>query len=276
MGILQNKLIDLYKGAIKMLEARLWMTKKDKNFLGSGRIALLENIKKTGSIHAAAKAMKMSYKAAWDAVDAMNNLADTPLVERVSGGKGGGGTSLTPKAEELIEAFHTIEKKHRQFLDLFSKDYKTIEDMTSILDKIPLCLSARNQLMGVVTSIKADAVRAQVELTVKGFDKLYSSITLQSFENLGIGINDKVIAIIKASSIGISKQSPQDSSYENCLQGEIIQLLKGATHSEVTVELESKSTVTATLANSVVDELNLAKGQKVFAHFKASSVMLGA
>ena len=72
-----------------MLEARLWMKKSDKNYLGKGRIELLERIREHGSIHAAAKAMKMSYKAAWDSVDAMNNLSETPLVEKVSGGKGG-------------------------------------------------------------------------------------------------------------------------------------------------------------------------------------------
>ena len=36
----------------------------------------------------------MSYKAAWDAIDTMNNLAGEPLVERMTGGKGGG-TQLT-------------------------------------------------------------------------------------------------------------------------------------------------------------------------------------
>lgn len=61
-----------------MLDGRLWITKDSKNFLGRGRVVLLEQIQKTGSIHAAAKAMKMSYKSAWDAVDAMNNLSDTP------------------------------------------------------------------------------------------------------------------------------------------------------------------------------------------------------
>ncbi|MBE0495178.1 MAG: TOBE domain-containing protein [Campylobacterales bacterium] len=258
-----------------MLEARLWMTKSDKNYLGRGRIELLEQIRLTGSIHAAAKGMKMSYKAAWDAVDAMNNLSDAPLVERVSGGKGGGGTFLTPKGEALIKAFHTIEEKHQQFLDLFSKDNETMEEMILVLDRVALRLSARNQLLGVVTSIKADAVRAEIELTVKGFDKLYSSITLQSFETLGIGIHDKAIAIIKASSVLIFKEKPDDASYENKLQGTIIDLVEGATHTEVIVELESKSTIAATVSNLTCKALALEEGQKVFACIEASNVILG-
>ena len=92
-----------------MLEARLWMKKSDKNFLGKGRIELLENIREFGSIHAAAKAMKMSYKAAWDSVDAMNNLSEIPLVLKTSGGRGGGGTIITPKAKRLSRHF-TIYK----------------------------------------------------------------------------------------------------------------------------------------------------------------------
>ena len=258
-----------------MLEARLWMTKSDKNYLGRGRVALLEHIRETGSILAAAKSMKMSYKAAWDAVDAMNNLSDIPLVERVSGGKGGGGTSLTLKGEEVIKAFHIIEEKHQQFLNLFSKDYDTMEAMISVLDRIPLKLSARNQLMGVVSAIRADAVSVAIELTIKGSDKLYSSITLHSFDELGMSIHDKAIAIIKASSVMISKEKPDNIQYENNLSGNIINLISGTTHTEITLELESKSTITATIDNVTCKELELKEGQKAYAYFKASSVILG-
>ena len=64
-------------------------------FLGDTRIRLLEAIAKHGSISQAAKAVPLSYKAAWDAIDAMNNLAEHPLVTRVTGGRHGGGSTLT-------------------------------------------------------------------------------------------------------------------------------------------------------------------------------------
>ena len=98
------------------IDGRLWLSKADHNFLGKGRIELLEQIGETGSISKAAKAMKMSYKAAWDAVDAMNNLAEEPLVERSTGGKGGGGTHLTPYARELITTYRVLEEEHERFL----------------------------------------------------------------------------------------------------------------------------------------------------------------
>ncbi len=99
------------------LHGRLWLTLDGKNFLGRGRVELLERIRATGSISQAARAMKMSYKAAWDAVDAMGNAWGRPLVASATGGKGGGGTQLTKDAETLIAAFRRWEEEHRRFLE---------------------------------------------------------------------------------------------------------------------------------------------------------------
>src|SRR5689334_16720910 len=79
------------------LQGALWMTVGDESLGGRGRIGLLQAIAEQGSITQAAKAFGMSYKAAWDAVDAMNNLAGAALVERSTGGRGGGSTRLTPR-----------------------------------------------------------------------------------------------------------------------------------------------------------------------------------
>ncbi|MFP4834589.1 winged helix-turn-helix domain-containing protein, partial [Paraburkholderia sp. BR10879] len=84
---------------------------------GAARIALLEAIHATGSITGAAKAVGMSYKGAWDAVDVMNNLAGEALVVRATGGKGGGGTTLTPRALRLVETFRAIEREHQRFIE---------------------------------------------------------------------------------------------------------------------------------------------------------------
>ncbi len=80
------------------IDGRFWLTKEGQSFLGAGRIELLEHIDKIGSIHAAAKEMKMSYKAAWERINGMNLLADHPLIERTTGGKGGGGTVFLKRA----------------------------------------------------------------------------------------------------------------------------------------------------------------------------------
>lgn len=98
------------------VHGRLWLTLDGANFLGGGRVELLQRIAETGSISQAAKAMKMSYKAAWDAVNAINRAWGTPLVESHPVG-----SRLTNDAIRLIDAFHDAEKKHRDFLSGLEK-----------------------------------------------------------------------------------------------------------------------------------------------------------
>lgn len=93
-------------------DGRFWLTLDGRNFLGRGRVDLLQRIRETGSISKAAKAMKMSYKAAWDAVDAMNVAWGTPLVE-----SGPAGSRLTDEAEQLIRAYQKANTRHAAFLE---------------------------------------------------------------------------------------------------------------------------------------------------------------
>jgi molybdate transport system regulatory protein len=94
------------------VKGNFWVEKDNKSFLGKGRIELLKKIDKYGSISKAAKEMKMSYKAAWDAVDIINNLSNKKVVEKVSGGKGGGGTKLTEYGKNLIKVYENAKKLH--------------------------------------------------------------------------------------------------------------------------------------------------------------------
>lgn len=98
---------------------RFWIKKDSKNYLGIGRIELLRGIVKTGSISSSAKSMRMSYKAAWDSVDAMNNLSPSQLVISATGGRGGGGTKVTKDGELAIEAFDELEKAKIMFCKYF-------------------------------------------------------------------------------------------------------------------------------------------------------------
>lgn len=92
-------------------DGRFWLTLDGRNFLGRGRIELLQRIRETGSISKAAKAMKMSYKAAWDAVDVMNASWQSALVV-----SGPAGSRLTEDAERLIGAFQKAESRHAAFM----------------------------------------------------------------------------------------------------------------------------------------------------------------
>jgi molybdate transport system regulatory protein len=95
---------------------RVWLTLNGKNFMGRGRAELLRQIGETGSISKAAKAMKMSYKAAWDAVDAMNTAYGRALVESATGGSRGGGSRVTPECIELLLEFEKLQAQHQTWL----------------------------------------------------------------------------------------------------------------------------------------------------------------
>ena len=98
-------------------------------FLLEKRIELLIAVKRTGSISKAAKEVPMSYKAAWEAIESMNNLSTTPIVQRETGGVGGGGTTLTPYGENLIETFEILRNEQKKFL----KNLSQISEQTNLL-----------------------------------------------------------------------------------------------------------------------------------------------
>lgn len=87
------------------LRGRLWIQGADGTFLGYGRVILLERIREHGSISAAARSMDMSYRHAWDLVDAMNRQSAKPVVEKNTGGRGGGGAIVTDAGVRAIETF---------------------------------------------------------------------------------------------------------------------------------------------------------------------------
>src|SRR5258708_8887736 len=78
---------------------------------GPGKVALLERIAREGSISAAGRSMKMSYKRAWELVSEINESFAEPLVAAQTGGKAGGGAVLTPRGEQLIRHYRAIEPK---------------------------------------------------------------------------------------------------------------------------------------------------------------------
>lgn len=82
--------------------------------IGPGKIALLEAIAREGSIAAAGRALRMSYKRAWDLVDALNRQMGAPVVEASPGGRQGGGAALTEAGLLLVSDYRAIEAAARE------------------------------------------------------------------------------------------------------------------------------------------------------------------
>ncbi len=79
--------------------------------VGPGKISLLEAIRETQSITAAAKSIGMSYRRAWILVDELNAALKKPAVRSATGGEHGGGSALTAVGESLIDLYRGIEER---------------------------------------------------------------------------------------------------------------------------------------------------------------------
>lgn len=244
--------------------------------LGSDRIALLEHIDRHGSITKAAAAAGVSYRTAWDIVDALNNLPDGPLVRPVIGGRGGGGTLLTRSGKEIVEKYRILEKEHRRFLDRLSEKLGDPRNLYRFLRRTAVKVSARNTFPGKVTGIRKGAVNDEIMMALPGGETVVAVITKESTESLGLRKGMEAYAIIKASSVILGKDLHDARiSARNILCGTVEKLAEGPVNEDVTVKLPGGNTLTSVITAESARRLKLAVGDHVCAVIKASSVILG-
>jgi molybdate transport system regulatory protein len=255
------------------IDGRFWLTKEGQSFLGAGRIELLERIDQTGSINAAAKEMKMSYKAAWERINGMNALADQPLIERSTGGRGGGGTKLTPYAHELIATFHRLGELHRQFIDRFSEAGNDPERLARILSRTFLTTSARNQIPATLSSIESKGLHSTLTLALSGSDVLRSTITAKSVENMGLTLGCDTYAIIKSSDIHIVSALPTSATEDNVLIGTIETLETSGENIEIGLRLEGGTLLIALEKQDSLQKLQI--GLQAYAIISALHIIIG-
>jgi molybdate transport system regulatory protein len=258
------------------LDGAVWLTVGGASLGGPGKMALLAKVAECGSITQAAKLLSMSYKAAWDAIDHMNNLAGEPLLERVSGGKGGGGSRLTGRGAQLLENFRLIESEHRKFLEQLGRQANGIADDILLIRRMGMKTSARNHFFGKVSKVAGGAVNDEVELTVAGGHTITAIVTHGSTEELGLAVGVEAFALIKASSvILVADEGGVKFSARNRLSGTVARIQPGAVNTEVVIDLKGGGSIAAVITNDSAIHLGLAVGVNSTAIFKASSVILG-
>lgn len=262
--------------AFLKLSGNIWLEQSGSSTLGDMRISLLEEIKKSGSITQAAKAVGISYKTAWDAVDDMKNIAGDALVESLSGGKGGGGTRLTEAGQKLVQTYRLIQKEHERFLSSISEGMDDFDNSFQLIRRLAMKSSARNQYFGKVSAIRGGSVNAEIEISLNGEDKITATITHESLESLGLKIGSEAWALIKASWVILStEESDLKIGVRNRLRGTVSRLTKGSVNSDVVLTLAGGNTVSAIVTNDSVEQMGLEVGAKACALFKSSSVILG-
>jgi len=261
------------------LTGRLELSTDLGAFLGDTRVRLLEAIAEHGSISQAAKHVPLSYKAAWDAVDAMNNLADHPLVQRTTGGRAGGGTLLTEHGRRLVAMYRAVEADHQQALDRLAGQLADapVGDMPSfqrLLRRLSVRTSARNQFAGTVSNLQGGPVDVEVLVRLDDQLQLAASITRTSAETLGLAIGSQVMLLVKSSSMLLLTDEGLRISARNKLWGTVSRIVTGPVNAEVTLDLGAGRNATAVVTRDSVGNLGLAEGVRACAAFKASSVIL--
>lgn len=149
--MLFTSVITSHAGREKFMQAEILLTLKLQGslFADPRRIALLKQIKATGSISQGAKLAGISYKSAWDAINEMNQLTDDILVDRATGGKGGGGTTLTHYGDRLLQLYDLLAQIQQKAFDVLKEDNLPLDSLLAAISRFSLQTSARNQFLGL-------------------------------------------------------------------------------------------------------------------------------
>lgn len=245
--------------------------------VGAQRIVLLEAIAGAGSISAAAKAVGLSYKGAWDAVQALNNLFDKPLVVTRAGGRHGGYAEVTEEGKALVAAFHAVEWELGQALGAIEQRLEggTAAPLRTFLWSLGMKTSARNALRGVVDRVVDGAVNAEVVLKIGGDAEIVAVVTRHSVQDLGLAPGDAAIALIKSSFVILARdEGPLKTSARNVLRGVVARVERGAVNDEITLDIGGGKTIAATVTHGSTEALELRPGERAAALIKASHVIL--
>lgn len=232
------------------------------------RIDVLRRIGTAGSISEAARGAGISYKAAWQAIETLGNLAGTPLVEKAVGGSGGGGAQLTRAGHRVLRAFDLLAAARSELLNQLDK-----EDGASVpslkLAALGLRTSMRNQLPCVVADVSASGPAARVVLELSDGTRLASRITQESVQLLGLSKGTPVLALCKATAVAVVPDESTAGS-ANTLRGQIVRVSEETGPAEVSLEL----TCGLRMVGFRTDDRLLKAGDTVVAQVEESAVVI--
>lgn len=240
-------------------------------FLGDVRIRLLEAIDRYGSISRAAKAVPLSYKAAWDAVEAMNAVSGEPVVERVTGGRHGGGTTLTPYGTRLVAMVRAIEREYQGALTHIAEllgdppigsgredDERKIQEA---LRERFLHTSARNRFSGPIAAMIEGSSGIDVRIRIADGVELSSIVTRASVEGLDLRIGTRVSCFFKAASVRLLEEGSVCPPDRRCLAGTVTTIREGPAHADL--EVAPTGCSSGAIATMVALEILQASGLQV-------------
>ncbi|ART81049.1 molybdenum-dependent transcriptional regulator [Oceanisphaera avium] len=255
------------------LEILLSLHSQQRLFVNPRRIQLLEQIREHGSISQGAKAAGISYKSAWDAIKEMNALAERPVLSSETGGKGGGGASLTAYGTRLLKIYHLLAQIEQMAVSALQDEHTSLDSLLSVVARFSLQTSARNQFFATVASFDPNDISRKVGLALPSHQLIYADITASSVARLDLHLTKEVLALIKAPWIRLASDKANIPVTDNMLMGKVESIEIGDEYIEVILALEIGETLCALLAKET-NECSWQQGDSAYAHFSPSQVIL--
>lgn len=184
------------------------------------RLEILRRVGEAGSISQAAREAGVSYKAAWQALDTLSNLAGAALVERAVGGAGGGGARLTPAGSALLQAAAELARVRDSVLA------RLAAGTGHAAGALSLRTSMRNQLPCTVLALRPGAPGVLAELGLPGGLGMQARITRESAQLLGLRKGLPVLALCKAAAVELAPVAKRGEA-RNLLAGTVARAARG-------------------------------------------------
>ncbi|HBO39111.1 MAG TPA: molybdenum-dependent transcriptional regulator [Pasteurellaceae bacterium] len=217
-------------------------------FVDPKRIRLLKEIQRCGSINQAAKNANVSYKSAWDHLQAMNEISPKPLLERSTGGKNGGGTTLTNYARRLLQLYDLLEQTQNKAFQILHDENIPLNSLLSATACFSLQSSARNQFFGKVTDLIDKQINCLVEIEIAHFNKpIYALITKKSALKLQLIPGKEVMVMFKAPWVKIQ---PSKADGQNYFQVKVNSILDKGEFKEISLQLNKNIEFCAILSEN--------------------------
>jgi len=181
------------------------------------RLDILRRVGEAGSISQAARGAGVSYKAAWQAVETLSNLAGAPLVDKAVGGSGGGGAVLTAAGQRVLQAAQAMNQARQQVLaQLALTSAASAGSATPGQAAMALRTSMRNQFPCQVQGLTRQAGAVRVQLALGESQSLDALITRESADLLGLSAGQSVLALCKATAVRIGASPGEMGQAAGC------------------------------------------------------------
>ena len=249
------------------LESDLHLTKNSEEFLSPKRVQLLENIIIYGSITKAAKASGITYKTAWAWIDKMNSLASKPLVQRISGGKGGGGTLVTAFAKELIGRFTELEALHQKHLASLDRSFEDL-DNGRMHDFVFSRLNAE------VLAIEENASRASIVLRLETLETIAAQAPMAFTQINKLSVGSLVSVLIESEAVSVSRYNEEELSSRNKLKTKVKDIVIQGDEVLLKLCLKNGEVLHSQKTYKSYEKLKIKKEDELLAIFKAYSITL--